>query len=190
MILALLYVGQEILKPIAFSALIALLLISPSRFFERQGFPRAVSALICLILALLVFIVVFYFISNSIASFRSDLPLMIQNIDESIHQLELWIQKTFDVSGTEVHQIVTNSTDKVLPSTSSIVNQTFTAVTGLFFLGIIIFIITFLLLLYRGLILLFFIRLFADEYTPKIQTIFSKIRLVIRSYIVGLMIEM
>jgi predicted PurR-regulated permease PerM len=190
MVLALLYVGQEILKPIAFSALIALLLISPSRFFERQGFPRAVAALICLLLALLLFVVVFYFISNSIASFRSDLPLMVQNIDESIHQLELWIQRTFDVSGTDVHQIVTNSTDKVLPSTSSIVNETFTAVTGLFFLGIIIFIITFLLLLYRGLILQFFIRLFAEEHTPKIQTIFSKIRLVIRSYIVGLLIEM
>ncbi|HWJ91885.1 MAG TPA: AI-2E family transporter, partial [Flavisolibacter sp.] len=129
-------------------------------------------------------------ISNSIASFRSDLPLMMQNIDESIHQLELWIQRTFDVSGKEVHQIVENSTDKVLPSTSSIVNSTFTTVTSLFFLGIIIFIITFLLLLYRGLILLFFTKLFAEEFTPKIQTIFSKIRLVIRSYIVGLMIEM
>src|SRR5690348_10739832 len=81
MILVLLYVGQEILKPLAFACFIALLLISPSRFFERQGFPRAVAALICLILALLFFLVVFYFISNSIASFREDLPLMMQNIN-------------------------------------------------------------------------------------------------------------
>ncbi|MFL5727993.1 MAG: AI-2E family transporter, partial [Cytophagaceae bacterium] len=120
MIFAILYLGQEILKPLAFSSFIALLLIGPSRFFERQGFPRAVAALICLLLALLVFIVIFYFISNSIASFRSDLPLMIQNIDQSINQFELWIQKTFHASSEEVHQIVANSTDKVLPSTSSI----------------------------------------------------------------------
>jgi predicted PurR-regulated permease PerM len=190
MLLVLVYVGQEILKPLAFSCFIALLLISPSRFFERQGFPRGVSALICLILGLLVFLVVFYFISNSIASFREDLPLMIQNINQSIQQLEQWIQKTFHVSRQEVHTIVENSTDKVLPSTSSIVNQTFTTVTGLFFIGIIIFITTFLLLLYRGLILLFFLRLFSDEYAERIHTIFTKIRFVIRSYIVGLMIEM
>jgi len=190
MIVAILYLGQEILKPLAFACFIALLLMTPCRFFERQGFPRAVSALISLILALLVFFVVFYFISNSIASFREDLPLMIQNINESIHQLEVWIQKTFQVSRQEVHTIVENSTDKVLPSTSSIVNQTFTTVTSLFFIGIIIFITTFLLLLYRGLILLFFLRLFSDEHSERIHTIFFKIRYVIRSYIVGLMIEM
>src|SRR5689334_1160180 len=85
-VLALLYVGQEILKPLAFSCLIALLLISPARYFERQGFPRAAAALICMLLAMLVFVVVFYFISNSIVSFRNDLPLMMNNINESIHQ--------------------------------------------------------------------------------------------------------
>src|SRR4051812_12781285 len=130
MILAILYVGQEILKPIAFAGLIAILLITPCRFFERQGFPRAISAFISLLLALLVFIIIFYFVSNSIASFRTDLPLMVQNINQSIEHLELWIQKTFDVSGKEVHQIVANSTDKVLPSTSSIVNETFNTVTS------------------------------------------------------------
>jgi len=83
-VLALLYVGQEILKPVAFSCLIALLLISPARYFERVGFPRAAAALIVMLLALLLFIVVFYLISNAIVSFKNDLPLMMQNIDESV----------------------------------------------------------------------------------------------------------
>src|SRR5678809_901157 len=69
-VLALLYVGQEILKPIAFAGLIALMLISPARYFERVGFPRAAAALIVLLLATLVFAIVFYMISNSIVSFR------------------------------------------------------------------------------------------------------------------------
>ena len=86
---ALLYLGQEILKPLAFSCLIALLLVSPCRFFEKQGFPRGLSALISMLLASIFFIVIFYFISNSIVSFRKDLPLMIQNINDSITQLEL-----------------------------------------------------------------------------------------------------
>src|SRR5881409_3243885 len=75
MFFAILYVGQDILKPIAFAALIALLLVSPSCFFERRGFPRALAALVCLLLALFLFIIIFYFISHSIVSFRSDLPL-------------------------------------------------------------------------------------------------------------------
>lgn len=188
-ILAFLYVGQEILKPFAFACLIALLLIGPARSLERQGFPRAVAALVSLILATLVFVVVFYFISNSIISFREDWPLMMKNLDNSIHQLELWMQKNFHMSRRDVKEIVQNSTDKVLPSTSSIVNTTVNTVTNVLFISIIIFITAFLLLLYRGLIVLFFTSLFSDAYTERIHSIFSKIRYVIRSYIMGLFIE-
>jgi predicted PurR-regulated permease PerM len=189
-ILALMYVGQDILKPLAFACLIALLLLSPCKFFERQGFPRGLAAMTSLLLALIVFLVVFYFISNSIASFREDLPLMMNNIDKSIHQLEAWIQKTFHMSRRDVKEIVENSTDKVLPSTSAIVNTTVNTVTSVLFIGILIFITTFLLLLYRRLIVLFFTTLFADEYTLRIHGMFGKTRVVIRSYIVGLVIEM
>ncbi len=190
LILALLYLGQEILKPLAFSCITALMLISPCKYFERQGFPRAAAALICLLLGLILFLAVFYFISNSIVSFRNDLPLMMDNIDASMKQLEVWVQNTFDVSRKEVKDLVESSTNKVLPSTSSIVKGTVTTVTSVLFLGIIIFITTFLLLLYRGLIVLFFESMFATEYTEKIHVIFNKTRFVVRNYIAGLCIEM
>lgn len=189
-VFALLYAGQEILKPLAFACLVALLLIAPCKFFERQGFPIGISALISMLLASIVFVIVFYFISASIVSFKKDLPLMIQNINASIRQIELWAQKTFRISQENMQSFVQSSANEVLPSTSSIINQTVTTVTNIFFLGIILFITTFLLLLYRGLIVKFFITLFADAYTTSIHAVFSKIQFVIRSYIVGLLIEM
>ena len=60
LLLLLLYVGQGILKPLAFASLLAILLISPSRFFEKAGFPRGIAALISLLLAFVVFFVIFY----------------------------------------------------------------------------------------------------------------------------------
>jgi predicted PurR-regulated permease PerM len=187
-VFAMLYYGQEILKPLAFSCLMALLLISPCKFFERQGFPRSVAALITLLLATIVFIVVFYYISNSIVSFRQDLPLMTQNINESIRQTELWAQKTFHISETNMQNFLNSS--EILPSTSSIINTTVTTVTNLLFIGILISITTFLLLLYRGLIVSFFVALLAEEYKSNINNVFSRIQFVIRSYIVGLLTEM
>lgn len=189
-VFALLYLGQEILKPLAFACLTALLLITPCRFFEKQGFPRGLSALISMLLASIVFVVVFYFISTSIVSFRTDLPLMIQNINESIIQLELWAQKTFHISKQNMQSFINSSSNEILPSTSSIINQTVTTVTSLFFIAILLFITTFLLLLYRGLIVSFFMDLFADEYSKNITNVFSKIQFVIRGYIIGLLIEM
>lgn len=187
---AILYLGAEILKPLAFACLIALVMIGPCRFFEKQGFPRSISALICMLLASIVFIVVFYFISNSIVSFRKDLPLMMQNIEASIKQLEVWAQKTFHISRENAKDIVESSTNEAVPSTSSIISTTVNTVTNLFFIGILIFITTFLILLYRRLVVQFFLNLFADEYTQNIQSVFGRIQFVIRSYIVGLLTEM
>jgi predicted PurR-regulated permease PerM len=189
-IFTLLRLGQEVFKPLVFACLVALLLITPCKFFERQGFPRGAAALISMLLASIVFFVVFYLISNSIVSFRKDLPLMIENINSSIKQLELWAQKTFHISRENMKSVVEDSTNDMLPSTSSIINQTVTTVTNFVFLGILLFITTFLLLLYRRLIVQFFIMLFADEYSKNINSIFDRIQIVVRSYIVALLIEM
>jgi len=115
---------------------------------------------------------------------------MIQNINQSIIQMELWAQKTFHISRQNMQDFINSSSSEMLPSTSSIINQTVTTVTSLFFLGIILFITTFLLLLYRGLIVAFFMNLFADEYAKNVTNVFSKTQFVIRGYIVGLLIEM
>ena len=189
-IFALLRLRKEVFAPLAFACLVALLLITPCKFFERQGFPRGAAALVSMLLASIVFVIVFYFISNSIVSFRKDLPLMIENINSSIKQLELWAQKTFHISKENMQSVVEDSTNDMLPSTSSIINQTVTTVTNFVFLGILLFITTFLLLLYRGLIVKFFIMLFADEYSKNINSIFDRIQIVVRSYIVALLIEM
>jgi len=189
-LLVILYVGQEILKPFVFSGILAILLISPCSFFERQGFSRGFASMISLLLALLVFIIVFYFISNSLLSFKNDIPQMMQNLNDAIRQLEVTIQHKFNVSNQKMQDLVHNSTSKVLPSTSTLMFTTVSTVTNVFFVSIVIFITTFLLLLYRGLIVLFFTTLFAERYTENIHGIFSKTRFVIRNYIVGLFIEM
>ena len=189
-IIGLLYYAQEILKPLALSGLIAILLTSPSRFFERQGFPRGVAAMISLIFAIAVFIFVFYFISNSIISFRDDLPQMKQNINASIHELEGWLQRRLHVSTQKMQELMKSSTSKVIPKTSYIVNTALTTVSTMLFVSIMIMILTFLFLLYRGLIVRFFVTLFAEEHSGVIYGMFNKIRFVVRSYITGLFIEM
>lgn len=185
-----LYVGQDVLKTIVFSCLLALLLTSVSMFFEKQGFSRGFASMIAVLLALVVFLVVFYFISSSIISFRNDLPQMLANIQDALSQFEEWIRSQFHLSTQKVKEIVNSSTSNVVPKTSNIVNTAVTTISSTLFTIIFIFIQTFLLLLYRGLIVRFFVSLFSESYEHRIYNVFAQIRFVIRSYIVGLFIEM
>ncbi|RYF86805.1 MAG: AI-2E family transporter, partial [Chitinophagaceae bacterium] len=188
-ILALLYVGQHVLIPFSFSCLLAILLTSPSKKLESWGLSRGFAGMICLLFSLVVFSVIFYFISSSVVSFKNDFPAMVKNIQQAITDLEAWLQKRFNLSTEKVREMMNSSSD-VLPKTSALVNTAITTVSDAFLIGIIIFLQTFLLLLYRGLIVRFFISLFAEEFSPRIFNIVDRTRYVIRSYIVGIFIEM
>jgi len=188
-LIILMYIGQSVFKPICLAGLLAILLISPSRLFERAGFPRGIAALMSLLLAIMVFIVLFYFLSNSIIQFKNDVPVLIERITESISQIELWAQKQFDISPQQTKEIVESTRTSVTPSTSYIIN-TLTSLSSTVLMSIIIAIYTFLLLLYRGLIVQFLVALFRKEHTQKVHSIVSKTRFVIKSFIVGLFIEM
>jgi predicted PurR-regulated permease PerM len=70
------------------------------------------------------------------------------------------------------------------------VGSTVSSLSNTLLYAILIPIYTFLLLLYRGLVVRFLIRSFQDQHTPKVYDILGKTRHVIKNYIVGLMIEM
>lgn len=188
-IIILMYVGQGVLKPICFAGLLAILLISPSKLFERAGFPRGIAALMSLLLAIMIFIVLFYFLSNSIIQFKNDVPVLIERITDTLTRFELWAQDQFEISPEKMKDIVESTRTSITPSTSYIIN-TITSVSGTVFMSIIIAIYTFLLLMYRGLIVQFLISLFRKQNSEVVYSIVTKTRYVIRSYIVGLFIEM
>lgn len=190
LLLVLLYIGRPVLIPLSFSALLAILLASPSRQLERIGLPRGFAALICLVLAIVVFFFVFYFISSSIVSFQNDFPLMVQNIQQAISDIQTWLHQRFHLSSEKVREFISSSTAGVLPKTSVIVNTALSTVSGAFLTGVIVFLQTFLLLLYRSRIVKFMVSLFAEEFSPHVYNIMARIRYVIHGYIVGLFIEM
>jgi len=190
LLLWILYVGQPVLIPFSFSCLFAILLISPCRLLEKLGLPRGFAVLISLLLALVAFFFVFYFISSSVVSFRNDFPLMVQNIQQAITDLQVWLHSKFNISTDRIRELMNSSTSKVLPKTSAIVNTALTTVSSAFLTGVIIFLQTFLLLFYRSLIVKFFVSLLAEEFSSHIYDLMARIRYVIQSYLIGLFIEM
>jgi predicted PurR-regulated permease PerM len=189
-LIAILYLGRHVLIPFSFSCLLAILLTSPSRWLEKAGLSRGWAGIVCLLFALIFFFVIFYFISTSIISFKNDFPLMVQNIQQAITDFQLWLQKRFNLSTHKVRELFDSSTSDILPSTSAIINTALSTVSGAFLTGLIVFLQTFLLLLYRSIIVRFFIFMFAEEFSSRIYNIMGRVKYVIRSYIVGLAIEM
>lgn len=190
LILLLMYLGKSILIPLSFACLFAILLMSPCNRLEKIGLSRGIAAMISLIIAIAIVFFVLYFISSQILSFREELPALGAQLYAAINNLEEWVQKTFHVSAKNMNEFLKSATSETLSNTSTIVTTTFASVSSTLIYIVLIPIYTFLLLLYRNLVVNFFIKSFSEEHSPRVYAILEKTRHVIKSYVVGLCIEM
>ena len=190
LILILLKYAESIFIPMSFAGLLSIILISPCDFLEKKGIPRGIAALVSLLVAVVFVVFVLYFISSQIISFRNDLPALATQFNQTLDNIQVWIKHRFHMTSTGMHQLINSAKSQTLSSTGSIVGSTVSSLSNTLLYAVLIPIYTFLLLLYRGLVVRFLIRSFLEEHSSKVYDILGKTRHVIKSYIVGLMIEM
>lgn len=190
LILLLMYLGQSILLPLSFASLLCILLMVPCSFLERHGFPKGIAALLSVLVAIIVVGVVFYFISSQIISFRDELPKVAHELYAGIQDLQLWVQKRFHISARVMKDYMNTATSETLSKTTSIVGSTFSTLSSTLIYMVLIPIYTFLLLLYRKMIVSFFVKSFDASATPIVYGVLNKTKSVMKGYILGLCIEM
>jgi putative permease len=190
LIVVFLVVGEHILIPLAFAALFTMLLIAPCNFLERIGISRGIAAMLSLLVALVVVVFIFYFISSQIISFRNDLPKVVAQLTVGLNDLETWARHKFHISSVSMRGYISSISHEALTSTPSIVGSTVATVSSTVIYLVLTCIYTFLFLLYRSLIVRFFVKSFHEDRSEIVMGILAKTRFVIKSYIVGLFIEM
>ena len=190
LIIVFMYLGQSILIPLSFAGLLAIILIGPCDYLENKGVPRGIAAVASLLIALTIGIVIMYFISSQIISFRNDLPILASQLSTALIELEDWARLKFHISSGNMRQFINSASSQTLSHTSTLIGSTFSTISNTFIYLVLIPIYTFLLLLYRKLVVHFFIASFSEHHTERVKDILAKTRRVIKGYIVGLFIEM
>src|SRR6185436_11641679 len=85
------YLGQQIILPLGFSFLFAVLLRPLEAAILRLRIPRVIAILLVITISLLVVIGIIIFISSQIASFMSDIPAVKKNLEDLGRQSQRWI---------------------------------------------------------------------------------------------------
>ncbi|MDB5229604.1 MAG: permease [Chitinophagaceae bacterium] len=185
-----LHFGQEVLEPLAFSMLFAILLMSPGDYLEKRGLGRIAASLITVLLSVIILAVVFYFISSQILRLKDEWPSLVKQLQDILTNIGDWLHRNFSMRRANVKKAIQATTSTAMPDTSSLITNTFNFLSGTLLEILLVIIYTFLLLLYRGLVVQFFIKCFDETFTPLVKDILSQIRYVIKSYVTGLFIEM
>lgn len=187
LIMTAIYLGADIIVPLALAGLIAVLLRPVERWLVNMGMPKVVAISLAVLLAVLLVSAVGVLLSMQLADFSDELPKLKRNINEFYRDARRWIRREYSVTYRQQAEYLKNAQTKTLENFQG--TETLGAVTGPLTTLILIPIYAFLLLYYRTMLLHFMVVVFPEEHKEKILEGLGQIKAIIQSYMVGLLLE-
>ena len=188
--IVLIYFAKGIIVPLYFSFLLAVLLLPVTYFMERMKIPRMGANLFSIIIALLFIATIIYFLSMQISYFLRDVPSIEKHLSEHYNTFQQWLRERLHLSSKQQTVLIQDATDKIKSSGSFYLGHTFTSLTQILVMIVLVSIYTFLILYYRPMLRVFIFQAFRKNPTFPLQEILTEAKGVIKNYMTGLMIEM
>jgi putative permease len=193
-LIALFYIailGKEILSPLIFALLFAVLLLPVAGFLEKRlRLPRSLASILSVLLLIVSLAGLLYLVGSQISNLAEDWPQFKQQVIGSVNSLQSWISTKFHIRIKQQNTYVNTATSKLLETGSSVIGDVFVSFSSLLLFLIFILIDTFFLLYYRRLIIRFLVAVFREENSIIVYDIIAQIQSRIRQYILGLLLEM
>lgn len=183
--------GRDLVVPLLFSFLFAILLLPAANFFENKiKLPRSVASIIAVILFLLAISFVMYIMGAQIAALSKEWPLLKAQLDSLMGSLQKWAEVKLHINIEKQTAYINNATSNIIKSSAAIIEKAVVSVSSMLLFLVFILIYTILLLFYRRLLMRFIVASFTDKYISLIYEISEHIKHIIRKYITGLFFEM
>lgn len=184
-----LYVGQDILVPLIFATIIAILLNPVVNFLCGKGMNKVIAILIVLIVALITIAALMYFIGSQISSFTESMPALKQKVAAMFNELTTWISQKFNVPKPKIAEWVDKTKGEGMDNSSVVIGETLGTIGGVLALVFLLPVYTFMILFYKPLLLEFIARLFQRDKHKVVAEVLMQTKVLIQSYLVGLLLE-
>ncbi|WP_301929698.1 AI-2E family transporter [Ferruginibacter sp.] len=183
--------GKEVLSPLIFAMLIAIVLLPIASFLERRfKFHRSAAAGVSVVLMIVFVGLIFYMVGAQIADLGSDWPLFKLQLAASLKDFQHWISSTFHVNMAKQMAYVNSATSDLLTESTSVIGATVLSVSSMLLFLVFTMINTFFMLFYRRHIVRFLVVVCNEENAMVVYDIIAQVQYIIRKYIVGLLLEM
>lgn len=184
------FLGQDIIMPLCFAIVLAFLLLPVNKWLVKMGLPQVPAMLISILFAVVLIGAIVYFLSTQIVHFTDDLPKIRKNLNTHITTAQQWVRENFNISRKEQDAAIESASKDMQTTGPGMLGSTFLTLASMLILIVLLPIYTFLILYYRDLIRHFFISIFPEKHRTTVEEVMFESRVIIQSYMVGLLIEM
>jgi len=186
---AILYIAQDIIVPLIFASIIAILLTPLVNFFVRKKVNRVIAIAITLFVTFLFLAGFGLLIFSQASRLGASWPMLVERFTQVLNQSITWAAGYFDINSQQIYQWIKETEMKLVNSSSTAIGKTLLSVGSAVMAVIVLPIYIFLILFYQPLLLDFIYKLFSEDNQSRVTEIIIQIKTVIQRYLIGLVIE-
>ncbi|MCR5886182.1 AI-2E family transporter [Hymenobacter sp. J193] len=177
---------DDVLLPLLFSALFALLLLPISRWLELKGVPRVLAIILCLLLMVVVFAGIVFGFGSQLGQFKNELPKLQDKLLQFFHDIQAWAANRFGIEPISDEELKKSTLDSLKKSSGGYLNSTLNMTSAVVGNLLQVPIYIFCFLYYRDHLRQFLFRFVSpDKRTAALNTL-DNIQTVVQAYISGL----
>ncbi|MEP6677337.1 MAG: AI-2E family transporter, partial [Ferruginibacter sp.] len=180
-----LYTLSDIMIPLAFALLLAILLNPMTNWFKRKKIKHGLAITLSVIIAIIGIAAVIYFLSTQIARFGEELPAMKKKFAELFVRFQASVQSDLGMPVAKQDQLIAEAKTGLKP----LLGHTLGTVLGSLSIIFLLPVYTFLFLYYKTLILNFLFEIFSEKNSMEVNDVLHETKGAIQNYMYGLLLE-
>lgn len=188
-IIAILFIAQDIIIPLVFAALISIMLSSIVRRLVNKGVNRILAVTLTVLPAIVIFLFLSVIFVNQLTNFADSFPKLLEKFRTLSSQVINWGADILHTSPNGLKIWLTNAEKGALDKSGSIIGTTIAAMSNTLLSLFLIPVYVFMMLYYQPILIGFIMKLFGYDYHDKVKEILPITKEIIKSYLIGLMIE-
>jgi predicted PurR-regulated permease PerM len=177
---------ENILIPISFGLMLAILLNPVVNKLRSWKFPKLLAISISLLLGLLFVFVLVSFIYSQVENIVANSDGFEDRGKDILENIQAWITNSFGFDKEKQLETLNDFADQSKDYIGGFLDSAFTILSSI----LLVFIYIFMFLLYKPLFVNFFYEIFGENQQTKVQSVLKSSKVAIQGYVVGLMLEM
>jgi len=182
-------IGQNIIVPIVFAVIIAIVLQPVVDFFVKIKINRVVAIALALFLTVLIIAAFIALVIWQGSRFAESSPILSAKFNETLNQTITAASKYFDINPQKIHAWITKTQGEIIKTSTAAIGQTLLIISSALVVLFLLPVYVFLILFYQPILLEFIHKCFDKEDQGQVSKVVAQIKTVIQSYITGLVIE-
>ena len=188
-VLAILYIAQNILIPLVFATIISIVLHPVINWLIGGKINRLVAIILVLVLTVIIIVVFSTLLFQRLNRFSESWPILVDKFTTIIDQTIADAAVFFDINPEKIQAWIAVTKEEIINKSSAAIGQTLVIIGNGLVILFLIPVYVFMILFYQPLLRDFIQRLFSKSNKTKVSKIVTQIKVLIQRYLIGLIIE-